>query len=298
LFYYNSAAKSKPQEHAMPLATVRGTTINYEVLGERGIWVALSPGGRRSLDMVRSLGQRMANAGYRVFLHDRRNCGLSDIVIGGEASEYEVWADDLYHLLSQLNALPAVVGGGSSGCRLSLLFALKYPAAVRALLLWRVTGGAFAAERLTENYYGQYIRAARAGGMAAVCALDHFKERIETRPSNRETLMAMDPQAFIAAMERWREQFRRGAELPVIGASEKDLNSITVPTCIIPGNDKTHNHAVAEAAHRMIRTSKLHDLFPGDLDVDLVPPEDWAHKEAEMAAVFVDFLKRSQMKAA
>src|SRR5205814_3051892 len=140
--------------------------------GERGAWLALSPGGRRSLDMVRSLAQRMASAGYRVLLHDRRNCGLSDIVIGGEASEYEIWADDLYDLLSRLNALPAVVGGGSSGCRLSLLFALKYPAGVRALLLWRVTGGAFAAERLTENYYGQYIRAARQSGMAAVCALD------------------------------------------------------------------------------------------------------------------------------
>ena len=29
-----------------------------------------------------------------------------------------------------------------------------------------------------------------------------------------------------------------------------------------------------------------------------VPPEDWADKEAEMAAVFDDFLKRAQRKAA
>jgi hypothetical protein len=76
------------------------------------------------------------------------------------------------------------------------------------------------------------------------------------------------------------------------------LNSIKVPTCIIPGNDKTHNHAIAETAHRMIAGSELYDLFPGDLDVDLVPPEDWAPKEPEMAAVFVDFLKRAQAKAA
>jgi pimeloyl-ACP methyl ester carboxylesterase len=282
----------------MPVATLRGANINYEVLGTHGPWLALSPGGRRALELVKSLAQRMAAAGYRVLVHDRRNCGLSDIVIGGERSEYETWADDLYELLSRLNALPAVLGGGSSGCRLSLLFALKYPQAVRALLLWRVTGGAFAAQRLTENYYGQYIRAAQHGGMAAVCELDHFKERIAARPSNRETLMAMDPKNFIAAMERWREQFRRGAELPVIGASEKDLNSIKVPTCIIPGNDKTHNHAIAEAAQRMIAGSELHDLFPRDLDVDLVPPEDWAHKEAEMAAVFADFLKRAQLQAA
>lgn len=282
----------------MPIAAVRGTNVNYQVLGTHGPWVALSPGGRRALENVEPLAQHMAAAGYRVLIHDRRNCGMSDIVIGGDASEYEIWADDLYELLSQLEALPAVVGGGSSGCRLSVLFALKYPHAVRALLIWRVTGGAFAGERLTENYYDKYIRAAQEGGMAAVCALDHFKERIEARPSNRETLMAMDPKAFIAAMERWRDQFRKGAQLPIIGASEQDLNSIRVPACIIPGNDKTHNHAIAEAAHRMIPGSELHDLFPGDLDVDLVPPEDWAHKEAEMAAVFAGFLERAQTRAA
>jgi pimeloyl-ACP methyl ester carboxylesterase len=282
----------------MPIANVRGADINYEVLGTGGPWVALSPGGRRALENVKPLALHLAGHGYRVLVHDRRNCGLSDIVIGGDGSEYEVWADDLYELLSQLKALPAVVGGGSSGCRLSVLFALKYRNAVRALLLWRVTGGAFAAARLTENYYGKYIRAAQEGGMAAVCALDHFKERIDARPGNRTTLMAMDPQAFIAAMERWRAQFAKGAELPIIGASETDLNSIKVPTCIIPGNDKTHNHAVAAAAHRMIPASELHDLFPGDLDVDLVPTEDWAPKEGEMATIFAGFLARAQAKAA
>ena len=282
----------------MPIANVRGAKLNYEVLGTTGPWVALSPGGRRALDHVKGLAQCMAEHGYRVLIHDRRNCGVSDIAIGGEQSEYEIWADDLYELASQLKALPAVVGGSSSGCRLSLTFAFKYPQAVRALLLWRVTGGAFAAQRLNENYYGKYIRAAQEGGMAAVCALDHFQERIAARPQNRAVLMAMEPKTFIAAMQRWREQFAKGAELPIIGASERDLNSIKIPTCIIPGNDKTHSHATAAAAHRMIAGSELYDLFPGDLDVDLVPPEDWAPKEAEMAAIFADFLKRAQAKAA
>ncbi len=282
----------------MPVAKVRGVNINYQVLGTHGPWVALSPGGRRALDNVKPLAEQVAGHGYRVIIHDRRNCGLSDIVIGGDKSEYETWADDLYELLTQLKALPVIVGGGSSGCRLSLLFALKYPHAVRALLLWRVTGGEFAAKRLTENYYSKYIRAAQQGGMAAVCELDHFKERIEAKPAQRAVLMAMDPTTFIAAMERWRDQFAKGAELPVIGASEQDLNSIRVPACIIPGNDKTHNHAVGEAARRMIAGSELFDLFPGDLDVDIVPPEDWAGKDREMAALFADFLKRRLAKAA
>ena len=111
----------------MPIANVRGANINYEVLGTSGPWVALSPGGRRALDYVKSLARHVADAGYRVLIHDRRNCGVSDIVIGGDQSEYEIWADDLYELLVQLKALPVIVGGSSSGCRLSVLFALKYP---------------------------------------------------------------------------------------------------------------------------------------------------------------------------
>ncbi len=43
----------------------------------------------------------------------------------------------------------------------------------------------------------------------------------------------------------------------------------------------------------MIAGSEPYDLFPDDLDVDLVPPQDWASKEAEMAAAFADFLRRA-----
>ena len=48
----------------------------------------------------------------------------------------------------------------------------------------------------------------------------------------------------------------------------------------------------------MIAGSELCDLFPGDIDIDLVPAEDWAPKEPEMARVFADFLARAQAKAA
>src|SRR5713226_6831108 len=122
----------------MPQAQIRGARINYQVLGQAGPWVTLSPGGRRELDGIVSLAERVADAGYRVLIHDRRNCGASDVVIDGDESEYEIWADDLHALLSRLDALPAFIGGSSSGCRLSLLLALRHPAVVRALVLWRV----------------------------------------------------------------------------------------------------------------------------------------------------------------
>src|SRR6266513_5146306 len=177
----------------MPQATIRGVEINYEVLGERGAWVALQPGGRRGLEGVKSLGQKLAEAGHRVLVYDRRNCGASGISFEGGNSENEVWAADLHELLQQLDAAPAFIGGSSSGCRLALLAALRHPADVRGLLLWRVTGGAYAAQRLVENYYPNFINAAQQGGMEAVCRTEHFAEVIASNPAKRARMTALDP---------------------------------------------------------------------------------------------------------
>ncbi len=80
-------ATNQTGEGSMPIATIRGVHINYQVLGEHGPWVALSPGGRRDLGAVLPLAEQVAAAGYRVLLHDRRNCGASDVVIEGDESE-------------------------------------------------------------------------------------------------------------------------------------------------------------------------------------------------------------------
>jgi pimeloyl-ACP methyl ester carboxylesterase len=280
----------------MPTTTVNGITINYKVLGERGPWVALSPGGRRGLVGVESLAAKVAAAGYRVLIHDRRNCGASDVVIEGDASEYEIWADDLNELLTQLDARPAFVGGASSGCRLALTLALSHPDAVRGLLLWRVTGGAFAAQRLAHQYYGEFIEATQQGGMAAVCATEFFSERIEENPANRDRLMAMDVGHFIDVMERWRQFFLKGADLPVIGASAEALRSIAVPTCVVPGNDRTHPRQVGETAASLIPNAELHDLMGPNLDVDLAV-DMWDGKEDELAATFIGFLNRTAVAA-
>jgi len=281
----------------MPIAKVRGVNINYEIIGNKGPWVALSPGGRRDYGGILSLAKCVADQGYRVLLHDRRNCGLSDIVIDGDESEYEIWADDLYELLRQRDALPAFIGGSSSGCRLSVLFALRHPEACRGLLLWRVTGGRFACERLANNYYTQYIDAAQKGGMKAVTELEHFKERCEANPSNRATLLALDPKRFIAVMTRWRKSFTESVDLPIIGASEADLNSIKVPTVVIPGNDRTHGTETGRTAARLIPNAELHIIWEKDLDLDLGPVEEWEPKNPEMAGYFVKMMKRVEAGA-
>lgn len=279
----------------MPVANIRGVDIHYEILGERGPFVALQPGGRRAGSGVRSLGEKIAEAGYRVIVYDRRNTGASSIAIEGE-SENDEWAEDLHELLAQLDALPAFIGGSSSGCRLAMILALRRPEDVRGLLLWRVTGGTYAAQRLMNQYYTSHIDAARQGGMGAVCALEHWSEVIKVNPAARTKLMAFDAQDFIARMERWRRSFLDGADYPVIGLSPEQLRSMTMPTCIAPGNDRVHPRLPGQVAHRLMPNAEYHEVMTEDrVDLD-VAFEDWEKKEGLLAAIFIDFLRRQQRR--
>src|SRR5437763_15526986 len=98
----------------MPVASIRGVDIHYEILGERGPFVALQPGGRRGGAGVRSLGEKIAEAGYRVIVYDRRNRGASGLAIEGE-SENDDWAAAPHGLLGRLDAAAASDGGSSAG---------------------------------------------------------------------------------------------------------------------------------------------------------------------------------------
>ena len=275
----------------MAVAKVNGIDIHYEILGETGPFVALQPGGRRAGAGVRSLAEKIAEAGCRVLVYDRRNTGASDVAIDGD-SENDIWADDLYELLRQLHALPAFTGGSSSGCRLAMVLALRRPQAVRGLLLWRVTGGAYAAERLTNQYYTSHIEAAQKGGMEAVCAMEHWSEVIRANPKNRERLMAMRAEDFIARMTRWRQSFEAGSDHPVIGVSPAQLRSMSMPAVIAPGNDRVHPRLPGQIAHRLMPNAEYREVLAEDrMDLDIAL-EDWEAKEGLLAAIFIDFLRR------
>jgi pimeloyl-ACP methyl ester carboxylesterase len=276
----------------MPISNINGVNINWQVIGERGPWVMATTGGRRGYDEFVPMAQKIANNGFRVMLHDRRNTGASDLVIEGDQGEEAPWLPDMYELMRQNDALPAFFCGSSAGARTSIRFYLKYPQAVSGLLLLRVTGGAFAAGRLPENYYGQFISAAKAGGMQAVCAMDAWKERFKENPRGRDYLANLPVDQFIRVFTRWKEVFEAGGKYPVMGVTEQELRSIEVPVMIIPGNDNTHSSASGRVAHDLIPGSELHQLPITDQDVPLIPFPEWGPYEEEIARVFVGFMQR------
>lgn len=276
----------------MPVANVRGVAINYTIIGDQGPWLALMPGGRRGHEEFLPLAKRIAAEGFRVLLHDRRNTGASEVAFDATDGEDSHWAEDLHALLKQLNALPAFVGGSSSGCRTSLLFYQRHKADVLGLLLFRVTGGAFAAERLPQNYYTQFIDAAGKGGMEAVAAMEHWRERIAQRPANKEKLLSMPKEQFLDVMTKWRAMFLAGAGHPVSGVSKEELEAIAVPTVVIPGNDKIHSGPSGRAAAALIPGAQLHELPIEETTRDIVPFEEWAPQEQEIADTFVAFMRK------
>ena len=276
----------------MPVAQIRGIQVNYDVLGNAGPWVALAPGGRVGMPGIREMAESLAGKGYRVLIFDRRNCGASDVGISGGASEFEEWADDLYELTKQLGAQPCVAGGGSSGCRTSVTFAIRHPEAVSGLLLWKISGGAYATLNLGVRYYTEYIKAAGLGGMEAVCETEFFSERVRENPRNRDILMAMDPEDFIEVMVRWMVSFISDANRPMIGASEEDLGNIRVPALLFCGNDRHHRREASFDTQKLIPGSELVDLGMPVLDVDATPPEEWAKYTPQMVEKFDDFIRR------
>ena len=277
---------------------VHGVRINYETIGSNGPWIALTPGSRRPYDELINISKAIARSGYRVLLHDRRNCGASEVAFDGSASEHEIWADDLYELGQILGALPMYVGGSSAGARLAILYALRHPDGLRGLVLWRLTGGQEAVDRLAENYYGQFIKMAAVGGMAAVARSDHFNECIRARPANKERLLQTDVRHFIETMTHWRECFLQSANLPIVGATEADLRSITAPTCLIAGNDVIHTPQTARKAASLIPNSELHDnVVEWRSDDNLLKEWDrkeWREAEPRMAEIFASFLRKAE----
>jgi pimeloyl-ACP methyl ester carboxylesterase len=225
-----------------------------------------------------------------VLLHDRRNTGASGIGFPGD-NESREQAEDLLALLRHVGCSgPAYIAGCSSGARLSLVLAKDHPEAVRALLLWRVTGGEYAAKKLAQNYYGQFIAAAARGGIDAVAETEHFAAMIKASPANRATLDALGAEGFTAAMQRWLAGFQKGADHPVSGISPAEMRRLTMPAIVVPGNDFIHPRAPGQAAHRLMPNARYAEVLTEDVAVD-VDFAAWDAKDGTLAALFIDALR-------
>jgi pimeloyl-ACP methyl ester carboxylesterase len=239
----------------MPQMLTRdGCCLHYSLRGE-GPLIALTPGGREAGEAVAALAGVLA-ARATVLTWDRRNTGASDVFFGG-TSEQDVWADDLAALIAGLGLGPAWLAGGSAGCRVSLLTAVRHPQVARGLVLWSASGGPYGCQFLGFQYHVPYIMAAELGGMDAVARSPFFAARIAARPANRERLLALAPADFIAVLKRWNSAFYFREDSTVAGVTDDELRSIRCPALIFEGGDDIHPAAVAQNAIGLLPCATL-----------------------------------------
>jgi 2-hydroxy-6-oxonona-2,4-dienedioate hydrolase len=258
---------------------INGGNVVYEILGDSGDYIALTPGGRFSKDIpgLRPLAEALVAGGYRVLLWDRPNCGKSEVQFYGY-SESHMRAETLQQLITKLDIGPCILAGGSGGARDSMLTTMLYPELVTKLVVWNIVGGVYGQFVLGSYYIVPSILAVRGGGMKAVAAVSEWRERAEENPANRDRILAQDPDEFLKLMMRWLNAFvpKPGQTIP--GVEDEMFDNIAVPTLIIRGgeNDLDHPKRTSLEVSCLIKGSKL---------IDPPWPEDaWERAAEERAA--------------
>jgi len=241
-------------------------SLVYEVIGEGRPW-AITPGGRFSKDSpgVRELAAALAERGNRVLIWDRPNCGESDVCFTG-TSESAMQADALAALLAHLGMAPAVIAGGSGGSRVSLLTAARHREVAAGLALWWISGGVFGLMTLGVHYCGESLKAAWNGGMEAVVKLLEWAEVLERNPANRERFLSLDPQEFIATMERWMAAYCACGDELVPGLPDTEARRLDVPALVFRSgaSDFNHTRATSEQLARLLPDARLVEPPWGD----------------------------------
>jgi pimeloyl-ACP methyl ester carboxylesterase len=240
---------------------IDGIGIEYELLGAAGApAIALTPGGRFSKDTpgLHELAAALVAGSRRVLLWDRPNCGASDICFDGE-SESALQARCLLGLIRSLDLGPTALAAGSAGSRVSLIAAAREPSAISQLVLWWISGGPIGLMQLAYYYCCEHATQASLGGMAAVAAMPAWAEQIKKYPGNRERLLSLDADRFIATMQRWAAVYAPSTASPVPGMTPDDFARLTMPALIMRSghSDLSHTRRTSEWVHELIPGSEL-----------------------------------------
>lgn len=282
---------------------VNGLTLDYELIGdENAPPLVLTPGGRYPRDTAGypELGEKLAEGGFRVLLWDRPGCGASDIAFTAP-SESVMNCEALVGLVQALGLRDLTMAGGSAGSRISLMAAARMPQNVRRMAIWWISGGPVGLAGLAWFYCGDQIAAASKGGMEAVVQLPSWADQISRNPKIRDILLAQDPDAYIATMQKWGKAFAYSDASPVPGMDEADFAKLTMPILTFRSgkSDMAHTRETSEWVHRLLPHSTMVEPPWGDQEWNYVStfPIDTPNRRGRferwplLAPMLLDFLK-------
>jgi pimeloyl-ACP methyl ester carboxylesterase len=117
----------------MPLTTVNGTELYYEIRGT-GAPVLMVMGASGDAGHFDAIADLLCDE-FMVVTYDRRGNGRSPAPAGWTTTSAQEQADDAAGLLAALVRSPAVVCGTSSGAAFALCLLARHPAALRGAIL-------------------------------------------------------------------------------------------------------------------------------------------------------------------
>lgn len=234
----------------MPARTLNNATFHYEETGQGTPLVLLHgfPLDRRVWDAQRkALGDRV-----RVIAPDLRGFGKS--APATSPFSMESLADDMHTLLSEIGALPCVLGGLSMGGYVALAYVKKYPGDLKGLALidTRAEGdtpeGKEARAKMIKLVQDKGSPAVAETMMPKMFAPDALASKPALVKDLREIMEACPAKTIEYALLAMRDRADRTADLP----------SIAVPSVIIVGDqDAITPPAMSEKMNQLIPRSKL-----------------------------------------
>lgn len=272
----------------MPTAVIDGIKTNYEVHGEGEPLLMYSPGGfDASLDKWSKLGVyariRLLDhlpEKYQCIIFDRRETGAS----GGrvERITWDHYVEQGRGLLEHLGHESAHLLGGCMGVCPVLTYAVKYPDAVRSMILYWPVGGA----RFRIRGHGRFARhlgLVEDKGLEGVVELALSTEQgfgkdprvgpwapvIRTDPAFAKAYAALDVEQYKLVIEGMAQNLIDRDTAP--GAEPEDLLRLDIPSLIVPGKDIAHATSAARYLEECLSGSEYWDILPDDQTEDNVP---------------------------
>lgn len=249
---HGGAENVEMQTHFINLRPERDVTLHVEIYNPNGtIPLIVTPGGNGDTNGFGGFARNVAAAApeLKVIIYDRRNLGQSEVTFGSEPQMVEE-GEDLHVLIDRLGVAPTALYGMSSGARSNLILASRYPDDIAALVIAPLTGGPYAAARLSEDYFFKYLPGKKLStrqhltdlpltNMEAVAKTELWSAYLAGNTAEkRERFFNADIDDFLAAMKISGEHLLATRYQTALGMKDEELAALKVPATLILHHDQ------------------------------------------------------------